>query len=116
MNRLHRWNWLVLSAVLFALPFTPTTQAAGVSVSQGSSASVSQAELEQMLAPIALYPDSLLTHILIASTYPLEVVQAQRWLAQRPKLSLDQIMSQAEDKDWDPSVKALLAFPVVLQK
>ncbi|MCL1120904.1 DUF3300 domain-containing protein [Shewanella seohaensis] len=116
MNRLHRWKWLVLSAALVALPFTAPTQAAGVSVSQGSSASLSQAELEQMLAPIALYPDSLLSHILIASTYPLEVVQAQRWLEDNPKLSTDEVMSRTEDKDWDPSVKALMAFPNVLEK
>ena len=116
MNRLYRWKWLVLSAALVTLPFTAPTQAAGVSVSQGSSASLSQAELEQMLAPIALYPDSLLSHILIASTYPLEVVQAQRWLEDHPKLSVDQVMSRTEDKDWDPSVKALMAFPNVLQK
>lgn len=116
MNRRHRWNWLVLSVALVALPFTTPTQAAGVSVSQGSSAAIGQAELEQMLAPIALYPDSLLSHILIASTYPLEVVQANRWLEARPKLSVEQRMSQAEVKDWDPSIKALLAFPTVLQK
>lgn len=116
MNRLHRWNWLVLSAALVALPFTAPTHATGVSVSQGSSASLSQAELEQMLAPIALYPDSLLSHILIASTYPLEVVQAQRWLEDHPKLSVEQVMSRTEDKGWDPSVKALMAFPNVLQK
>ena len=114
MNRSSRWNWLVLTAALVALPFTTTAQAAGVSVSQGSSSN--QAALEQMLAPIALYPDSLLTHILIASTYPLEIVQAQRWLTQRSNLSVDQIMSQADDQDWDPSVKALLAFPTLLQK
>ncbi|QYK09066.1 DUF3300 domain-containing protein [Shewanella mangrovisoli] len=116
MNRLHRWKWLVLSAALMTLPFTAPTQAEGVSVSQGSSASLSQAELEQMLAPIALYPDSLLSHILIASTYPLEVVQAQRWLEDNPKLSTDEVMSRTEDKDWDPSVKALMAFPNVLEK
>ncbi|MGL4747949.1 MAG: DUF3300 domain-containing protein, partial [Shewanella sp.] len=98
MNRLHRWNWLVLSAALVPLPFTAPTHATGVSVSQGSSASPSQAELEQMLAPIALYPDSLLSHILIASTYPLEVVQAQRWLEDHPKLSVDQVMSRTDDK------------------
>jgi hypothetical protein len=106
----------VLTAALFTLPFTSPVQAAGTSVSQGSSASVSQAKLEQMLAPIALYPDSLLTHVLIASTYPLEIVQAQRWLSQRSTLSVDKIMQQAEDQDWDPSVKALLAFPTLLKK
>ncbi|MCH1929901.1 DUF3300 domain-containing protein [Shewanella sp. A25] len=116
MNKLLRWKWLVLTVALFALPFTAPTQAAGVSTSQGSSASMSQAELEQMLAPIALYPDTLLTHILIASTYPLEVVQAQRYLEDNPNLSVDQVMSRTEDKDWDPSVKALMAFPTVLEK
>ncbi|GIU01773.1 DUF3300 domain-containing protein [Shewanella morhuae] len=116
MNRTSRWNWLVLTAALVTLPLTTIAQAADVSMSQGSSATSSQAELEQMLAPIALYPDSLLTHILIASTYPLEIVQAQRWLTQRPNLSVDQIMSQADTQDWDPSVKALLAFPTLLQR
>ncbi|QYJ78724.1 DUF3300 domain-containing protein [Shewanella acanthi] len=116
MNKLLRWKWLVLTVALIALPFTAPTQAAGVSTSQGSSASMSQAELEQMLAPIALYPDTLLTHILIASTYPLEVVQAQRYLEDNPNLSVDQVMSRTEDKDWDPSVKALMGFPTVLEK
>ncbi|MGL4939536.1 DUF3300 domain-containing protein, partial [Shewanella sp.] len=116
MNRQYRWNWLVLTAALIAVPFTTTAQAAGISVSQGSSTATNQAELEQMLAPIALYPDSLLTHILIASTYPFEIVQAQRWLTQRATLSVDHLMSQAEDQNWDPSVKALLAFPTLLQR
>ncbi|MGL4711307.1 MAG: DUF3300 domain-containing protein [Shewanella sp.] len=116
MNRQYRWHWLVLTAALIAVPFTTTAQAAGISVSQGSSTATNQAELEQMLAPIALYPDSLLTHILIASTYPFEIVQAQRWLTQRAKLSVDHLMSQAEDQNWDPSVKALLAFPTLLQR
>ncbi|TLU67495.1 DUF3300 domain-containing protein [Thalassotalea litorea] len=76
----------------------------------------SDAELEQMLAPIALYPDSLLTHILIASTYPLEVVQASRWRAENESLANDKAMKAAEDEDWDPSVKALIAFPEVLKR
>lgn len=76
----------------------------------------SDAELAQMLAPIALYPDSLLTHILIASTYPLEVVAAERWLSKRDKLSKEEIDKQSEDVEWDASVKALLAFPTVISK
>jgi len=70
-----------------------------------------EAELAQMLAPIALYPDSLLTHILIASTYPLEIVQAQRWLDKneysRPSI---------ESNKWDPSIKALIPFPKIIDK
>ncbi|GIU50655.1 DUF3300 domain-containing protein [Shewanella sp. KT0246] len=76
----------------------------------------SEAQLAQMLAPIALYPDSLLTHILIAATYPLEIVQARRWEQQHNSLSSEQKMQQAELESWDPSVTALVAFPTVLEK
>jgi hypothetical protein len=76
----------------------------------------SEAELAQMLAPIALYPDSLLTHILIASTYPLELVQAHRWAKQHSELDTDNKMKLAEEQTWDPSVIALVAFPTVLEK
>ncbi len=76
----------------------------------------SQAELEQMLAPIALYPDTLLSHILIAATYPLEIIQAERWSANNPDLTADEIDAAIENKDWDPSVKALVPFPRVLKR
>ncbi|GGW52795.1 DUF3300 domain-containing protein [Alishewanella tabrizica] len=74
------------------------------------------AELDQMLAPIALYPDSVLTHVLIAATYPLEIVQAARWLEQNPGLSGEAAVAAASDQDWDPSVQALVAFPQLLQR
>ena len=71
-----------------------------------------------MLAPIALYPDSLLTHILIASTYPLEVIQAERWLVKNTEqeLEAEQLMEQTATMDWAPSIKALLPFPRVLKR
>lgn len=71
-------------------------------------------ELEQMLAPIALYPDSLLSQLLMASTYPLEVVQAQRWIQQNSVLAGDALTAELEKQAWDPSVKSLVAFPQVL--
>lgn len=77
---------------------------------------LSEAELAQTLAPIALYPDSLLTHILIAATYPLEVIEAERWLVKNAILTVQQTQDRAEDKPWDASVKALLAFPRVMKK
>lgn len=77
---------------------------------------LSEAELAQTLAPIALYPDTLLTHILIASTYPIEVIEAERWLNKNSKLTAEQVMKKAEKKDWDASIKALLAFPRVITK
>jgi hypothetical protein len=76
----------------------------------------SEAELAQILAPIALYPDSLLTHILIASTYPLEIVQASRWRTNNRHLDANQAIKRAADKNWDPSVSALLAFPNLLAR
>ncbi len=76
----------------------------------------SEAQLEQMLAPIALYPDSVLTHILIAATYPLEVIQAARWVEKHPDLDPASALQEVEDESWDPSVKALVAFPRILDR
>ena len=77
---------------------------------------LNQAELDQMLAPIALYPDTLLSHILVASSYPLEVVQAARWREKNKTLKEQEALEAVEDKDWDPSVKALVPFNELLQK
>ena len=76
----------------------------------------SPAQLDQLLAPIALYPDQLLGQILMASTYPIEVVQADRW-AKDPRnagLRGDQLAGAIERIDWDPSVKSLVPFPQIL--
>ena len=81
-----------------------------------SSYSLSEAELAQSLAPIALYPDSLLSHIMIASTYPLEIVQAQRWRNNNLHLDAANALEQAQSQGWDPSVTALIAFPSVLEQ
>jgi hypothetical protein len=75
-----------------------------------------QAELDQLLAPIALYPDALLSQVLMASTYPLEVVQAARWSRAHPGLRGDEAVRAAQDREWDPSVQSLLAVPHLLQR
>ena len=71
-------------------------------------------QLEQLVAPIALYPDSLISQILMAATYPIEVVQADRFAKANPKLTGDALTAQLEKEDWDPSVKSLVNFPTVL--
>jgi len=71
-------------------------------------------ELEQILAPIALYPDSVVSQILMASTYPLEVVQADRFAKQNAQLQGDSLTTALEAQPWDPSVKSLVNFPQVL--
>jgi hypothetical protein len=71
-------------------------------------------ELDQLLAPIALYPDALLAQILMASTYPLEVVQAARWVQANPNVKGPQLEAAMLQQPWDPSVKSLTAVPQVL--
>ncbi len=75
---------------------------------------LSQEELDQMLAPVALYPDSLLAQVLMAATYPLEVVQAARFIDSRPGLQGDALAHAIAPMPWDPSVKSLAQFPSVL--
>jgi len=72
--------------------------------------------LEQLVAPIALYPDALLTQILMASTYPLEIVQAERWVEANPGLKGTALEEALKAEDWDPSVKVLCGLPTVLKK
>jgi hypothetical protein len=71
-------------------------------------------QVQQLIAPIALYPDSLVAQILAASTYPAEVVEAERWISQHPSLHGQQLADQVNTQSWDPSVKALTAFASVL--
>jgi Protein of unknown function (DUF3300) len=71
-------------------------------------------QLDNLVAPVALYPDPLLGQVLAASTYPLEVVEAARWLQQNGNLQGQQRMEAAKQQNWDPSVAALVAFPDVL--
>ncbi|MCC5794276.1 MAG: DUF3300 domain-containing protein [Chromatiales bacterium] len=83
---------------------------------QGDPPAFTQAELEQLLAHVALYPDELLSQILMASTYPLEVVSAARWVGTRPDLSGDAASAAAAERGWAPSVAALAAFPEILKR
>jgi hypothetical protein len=71
-------------------------------------------QLEALVAPIALYPDTLLAQVLMASTYPLEVVQAERWAAEHKNIEGDSLRKEVEKQDWDDSVKSLVATPSVL--
>ncbi len=71
-------------------------------------------ELDQMMAPIALYPDSLLAQVLMAATYPGNVADAVAWSKAHPDVSGDAAVKQVADQPWDPSVQSLVAFPQVL--
>ena len=77
---------------------------------------LSPEQLDTLLAPIALYPDSLLSQVLVASTYPLEVVEAAQWLAQNRNLQGQQLVDAARQQNWDASIQALVVFPDVLNR
>ncbi len=77
--------------------------------------SFSEAQLDQMMAPIALYPDSLLSQILMASTYPADVSEAVKWSKENASQKGDAAVKAVQDKKWDPSVMSLVAFPQVLE-
>ena len=103
-----------MRAVISFLILLTTVPPWAFSQDQGGAQKFKQEELDQMLAPIALYPDSLLTQILMASTYPLEVVQAERWAKQNKDMKGDALAKALEAQSWDPSVKSLVNFPQVL--
>jgi hypothetical protein len=71
-------------------------------------------QLQQLVAPIALYPDSLVAQVLAASTFPEQVVEADRWVQAHPDLKGEDLGKAVDEQPWDPSVKALTAFPSVL--
>jgi uncharacterized membrane protein YgcG len=81
---------------------------------QPAPAHLSADQLQQLVAPIALYPDSLVAQILAAAAYPTEVVEADRFIKENPDLKGKALADQVDKEDWDPSVKALTAFPSVL--
>ena len=76
---------------------------------------LSAQELQQLVAPIALYPDALVAQILAASTYPTEIVEADRWIQNHPNVKGEELAKEVDKQSWDPSVKALTQFPSVLE-
>ena len=104
---------LIKSLALF-LTFLLVAPQGVMAKSEGGDKSFKQEELEQLVAPIALYPDSLVAQILMASTYPLEVVQAGKWAKKNKDLKGDALTKALEKENWDPSVKSLVNFPQVL--
>lgn len=94
-----------------AAPAPATASAEGGTAGQTG---FSQAQLDQMMAPVALYPDSLLSQVLMAATYPDQVAQAVKWAKDNPDQKGDDAVTAVQDKGWDASVASLAAFPQVL--
>jgi hypothetical protein len=108
---------LLLACALLALAAVAAAQqpaAPAAPAAAGDSGELSSEQLEQLLAPIALYPDDLLSQILMACSYPLEIVQADRWAKEHKDATGDEAAKLLEEQTWDPSVKSLIATPDVL--
>jgi len=120
-NLIHAVAGAVLAAVVAATAAdaqAPPAAQQGPEAPQPQTAPLLTPErLDQMLAPIALYPDELLGEILMAATYPLDVVEAARWLQDPRNASLkgDQLIAALQQQNWDPSVKLLAPFPSILR-
>src|SRR5476649_2327878 len=97
-----------VSAAPVAAVAVPATAAAP------APAAYTQAQIDQWVAPVALYPDTLLSQVLMASTYPTNVIQAEQWSRDHPQLQGDAAVKAAASEPWDPSVKSLVAFPQLL--
>lgn len=109
-------------AFLLVVSLTSMTTVAGFADQTNSSSAPAPVQsapstpeqLQQLVAPIALYPDGLVAQILAASTYPTEVVEADRWMQEHPELKGKKLGDEVNKQHWDPSVKALTQFPSVL--
>jgi uncharacterized protein DUF3300/endosialidase-like protein len=101
-------------ALLLLLPSTVAAQNPIPTAESSADQVLKPEQLDALVAPIALYPDTLLAQVLMASTYPLEVVQAERWASEHKNLDEDRIKKEVEKQGWDASVKSLVATPSVL--
>jgi hypothetical protein len=102
----------------FAQDAPPPPANDSAAAAQTADAGYTTAQLDQMLAPIALYPDTLLANILMASTFPVQIIEAERWLAKRSHAALsgDALVAALQPLPWDPSVKSLVPFPAILKQ
>jgi len=103
---------LMATGLMMAQQAPPPMQPPG----QAPAPRLTPPQLDTLVAPVALYPDNLLGQILAASTYPLEITEAEQWLQQNPTLQGQQLVAAAQQQNWDPSVQALVVFPDVLSR
>src|SRR5215813_172479 len=114
---------LVIICIVGILPgdtlacMPPSQQTATpTSTSQTQSAKIPPDQLDSLVAPIALYPDPLLAQLLAASTYPLEIIQLQQWLANHKDLKDEALADAVAKESWDPSIQAMAALPDVVNR
>jgi hypothetical protein len=111
---LHTIKRSLTALLLLLIPVIAMAQTPSSAAHAPNDGLLKPEQIEALVSPIALYPDSLLSTVLMAATYPLEVVQAERWLAHNKSLSGDALKAATDKQAWDDSVKALVATPPVL--
>ena len=104
----------VYAAIFFAFVLVQAVCAAQNAPPPGQP--IAPQQLDDLVAPIALYPDPLLGQVLAASTYPMEIAEADQWLRDHPHWRPSKLMDQAKKQPWDPSIQGLVAFPDVLAR
>ena len=105
----------VALAIILLMPFGANAQMSTTPAATSETPHLKSAELDQLVAPIALYPDTLLAEVLMASAYPVDIVQAERWVAANKSLTGDQLKAAVAKQPWDESIKSLVATPSVLE-
>ena len=122
----NRKYWVVLAALLaFCLfrlargqeyPAPPAQEPLPPPAGSAPAQPLSPQQLDDLVAPIALYSDPLVGEVLAASTYPMEIAEAEQWVRDHPKWKPSKLMDEAKKQNWDPSVQGLVAFPQVLAR
>jgi hypothetical protein len=121
MESMFSRSCALFTALVFAVSpalaqTSPSTLSADAGTASPRAKTFSQQDLDRLLAPVALYPDPLLAQVLMASTYPLEVVEAARWVKANPRVSGTALETAMSKQSWDPAVRSLTAVPQVLQQ
>src|SRR5438094_6853582 len=106
----------LLSSVSSAFAQQAQSQVMTTTTTEQESPKIPNEQLDSLVAPIALYPDPLLAQVLAASTYPLEIIQLQRWLEKNQSLKDKALSDAASKQPWDPSVQALAPLPEVANR
>ena len=107
---------LIQSSVVSAALLQTQTPPAATTTPPATAPKLPADQLDSLVAPIALYPDPLLAQVLAASTYPLEIVQLQQWMAKNSELKGEALAAAVEKQDWDPSVQGLAGVPDVVKR
>ncbi len=106
---------VAVGCALLLGPGVGVAQESGGAPNEAAAATIPPDQLDSLVAPIALYPDSLLAQVLVASTYPLELIQLQQWLEKNTTLKDDALAEAVAKQPWDPSIQSMAAFPDVVK-